>query len=63
LFEAFKLALVRPVVIEGFSIDDFHRPKGAKSAAGQPDLAVTAHSDRTEQFVVGNSWRDGGLAG
>ncbi len=61
-FKALKLALVGPVVVEGFSIDDFHRPKGAEDAAGQPHLAVAAHSDRAEQFVFRNRRRDAGLA-
>ena len=62
-FEALKLALIGPVVVKGSSIDDFDRPKGANGAAGQPHLAVAAHSDRVEQLVVGNRRRDAGLAG
>src|ERR1022692_992287 len=39
---------------EALAVDNFHGAQRADGVAGQPDFAVTAASDQTQQFVVGN---------
>jgi hypothetical protein len=53
--QTFKFALVRALIFEFMTKDDFDRAQGARSAiAREPDFAVAAASDSLEQIVVGN---------
>ena len=52
--DAFKLALERPAAPEGVPINNFNRAKGARGAARQPNVAVTAVADPAEQLVIRN---------
>src|SRR6266542_3828450 len=54
LADAFKLAFVRPLVLEAVAIHDLHRAEFAEDIARQPDVAVAAAPDAAEQFVIGH---------
>ena len=54
LLNAFELPLERTGVIKGRSINDFDRPISAHDVPREPNLAVTAAPNATEQFVIGN---------
>ena len=53
-FETLELALVGPVVVEGFAINNFHRAQRAESAASQPYFPITPHANQPKQLVIGN---------
>ena len=60
--DAFKLAFIRAVVIEGGAMNDLHGAPGAHDIPGQPDFAVAAATDAAKEFVVGNDrWCGGGF--
>ena len=54
LLDTAKLALEGSGVFERFAINNFNRPERAQFVARQPDFAIAALADVTEQFVIGN---------
>jgi len=61
--DAFKLAFVRAIVIEGGAVDDLHRAPGAEGGACQPNFAVAAVPNPPDEFMVGNDRRWEGCVG
>ena len=55
-FDAFEFALEWPVMIEALSIHDFDGAEGPHHAARQPDFAVAATADSSDQFVIRDRW-------
>ncbi len=55
--DACKLTFVRPPVLKLVSMDDFDRPIQPGHAPTQPDFAVTATANPSEQLVIRNKWR------
>ena len=56
-----EFSFVGALILEAIAIDDFHRPISAHDVARQPDLAVAATANGSDQFVVGylrwRTWR------
>jgi hypothetical protein len=52
LLDAFELALERPIPIERTAVNDLHGPEGASDTPRQPDLAVGATPNPSDQFVI-----------
>ena len=54
LLDAFKLPVVRPIVLEPVPVNHFNGPVVAQHVSRQPHLAVAAAADAAQQFVVWN---------
>ena len=54
LLNTFKLAVVRPVVLEPVSVNHFDGAEFAQHITRQPHFAVAAAADAAQQFVVWN---------
>src|SRR5262245_56335685 len=55
LLDAFELALEGACIFERGAMNNLYRPECPQFVSGQPNFAVTSATNRSEQFVVGNS--------
>ena len=55
--QALEFALEMLDTLETLAMDDLHRAQRADGVARQPDLAVTAARDQTQQFMIGHLGR------